>query len=48
MRQRTLIIGIIFVVLVAVGSLLKMLHLPGAAAMLGMSAFFTLAFCKFK
>jgi class 3 adenylate cyclase len=47
MRQRTFIIGIIFVVLVAVGSLFKMLHLPGAAVMLALSALFTLAFSVF-
>ena len=47
MRQRTFIIGIIFVVLVAVGSLFKILHLPGAAAMLALSALVTLAFSVF-
>jgi len=47
MRQRTFIIGIIFVVLVSVGALFKNLHLPGAAAMLGISALFTLAFSVF-
>ncbi|MCH8231787.1 MAG: adenylate/guanylate cyclase domain-containing protein [Bacteroidetes bacterium] len=47
MRQRTFIIGIIFVVLVAVGSLFKILDLPGAFAMLALSALFTLAFSVF-
>ncbi len=47
MRQRTFIIGIIFVVFVSVGALFKNLHLPGAAAMLGISALFTLAFSVF-
>ena len=47
MRNRTFIIGIIFVVSVIIGAFFKNLHLPGAAVILGIAALFTLAFSVF-
>jgi len=47
MRQRTFIIGIVFVVFVSIGGIFKILRLPGAAIMLVLAALFTLVFLIF-